>query len=99
MPAHWRDPQELAQLDERYGGAHGARRELERLRSRIDEGEWVTDAAVLTLRDRVTADVRQRERDYSEREGYCNTTAASPRMPGPPTSPSCAPRFANTDAT
>ena len=51
-----------------------ARRELERLRSRIDEGEWVTDAAVLTLRDRVTADVRQRERDYSEREGYCNTT-------------------------
>ena len=74
MPAHWRDPQELAQLDERYGGALGARRELERLRSRIDEGEWVTDAAVLTLRDRVTADVRQRERDYSEREGYCNTT-------------------------
>ena len=74
MPAGWQDPQELAQLDERYGGAHGARRELERLRSRIDEGEWVTDAAVLTLRDRVAADVAQRERDYAERDGYCNTT-------------------------
>ncbi|MDO9598386.1 MAG: AAA family ATPase [Azoarcus sp.] len=73
MPAHWRDPAELALLAERYDNASGARRERDRLRTRLAEGDWVTDAAVLTLSERLKADVHKRERDYRERQGYCAT--------------------------
>lgn len=73
MPAHWRDPAELALLAERYDNASGARRERDRLRARLAEGDWVTDAAVLTLSERLKADVHKRERDYQERQGYCAT--------------------------
>ncbi|PKO56853.1 MAG: chromosome segregation protein SMC, partial [Betaproteobacteria bacterium HGW-Betaproteobacteria-21] len=53
--------------------ASGARRERDRLRTRLSEGDWVTDAAVLTLFERLKADVLKRERDYRERQGYCAT--------------------------
>lgn len=73
MPAHWRDPAEIALLGERYESAAGARRERERLRRRLDEGDWVKDASVLTLSERLKADVARREQDYRERLGYCAT--------------------------
>ena len=37
------------------------------------EGEWITDPAVLVVRDRLGADVALRERDYLNRQGYCTT--------------------------
>ncbi|WP_018990181.1 AAA family ATPase [Aromatoleum toluclasticum] len=73
MPAHWRDPAEIALLAERYENAAAARRERDRLRARLDEGDWVKDPTVITLSERLKADVAQRERDYLERQGYCAT--------------------------
>lgn len=73
MPAHWLDAGELALLAEKYGDARGARLQLERLRRHIDEGDWITDPAVLVVRDRLAADVGRRERDYLDRQGYCAT--------------------------
>jgi chromosome segregation protein len=74
MPADWRDPQQTALLAERYGDARGARGELERLRSRLTDGDWITDDTVLTLASRLKADLNLRERDYAERESYFATT-------------------------
>ncbi|ATE60477.1 AAA family ATPase [Thauera sinica] len=73
MPAHWLDTSELALLAERYGDARGARLQAERLRRHLGEGEWITDPAVLVVRDRLAADVTLRERDYLDRQGYCTT--------------------------
>ena len=73
MPAHWLDAAELALLAEKYGDARGARLQLERLQRHIDEGDWITDPAVLVVRDRLAADVDRRERDYLDRQGYCAT--------------------------
>ncbi|AYH44216.1 AAA family ATPase [Azoarcus sp. DN11] len=73
MPAHWRDPAEIALLTDRYENAAAARRERDRLRARLDEGDWVKDPTVITLSERLKADVTQRERDYVERQGYCAT--------------------------
>ena len=68
------DPQQTALLAERYGDARGARAEHERLRTRLAEGDWITDDSVLTLAARLKADLGQRERDYAEREAYCAAT-------------------------
>ena len=73
LPAHWLDANELALLADRYGDARGARLQLERLRRHLDEGDWITDPAVLVVRDRLAADVALRERDYLNRQGYCTT--------------------------
>ncbi|MDT3671700.1 MAG: AAA family ATPase [Aromatoleum sp.] len=73
MPARWCDPGELALLAERYENAAAARRERDRLRTRLDQGDWITDPTVITLSDRLKADVTQRERDYLDRQGYCAT--------------------------
>ncbi|MBN8440620.1 MAG: AAA family ATPase [Thauera sp.] len=73
MPAHWLNAHDLALLAEKYGGATGARRELDRLRKRLDDGDWITDPAVLAVRDRLAAEVALRERDYLNRQGYCTT--------------------------
>ncbi|MGL4407481.1 MAG: AAA family ATPase [Zoogloea sp.] len=73
MPAHWRDPQEQQQLAERHGEARSARSELERLRRRLHDGDWITDDTVLSLAQRLKADVHAREAQYAERQGYCNT--------------------------
>ena len=73
MPGHWLDAGELALLAEKYGDARGARLQLERLRRHLDEGEWITDPAVVVVRDRLAADVALRERDYLNRQGYCTT--------------------------
>ena len=73
MPAHWLNAGELALLAEKYGDARGARLQLERLRRHIDEGDWITDPAVLIVRDRLAAEVGVRERDYENRQGYCAT--------------------------
>ena len=73
MPMQWRDPEEVALLAERYESTAGARRELDRLRRRLEEGDWIMESSVLTLAERLKADVAQRERDYSERQGYCAT--------------------------
>lgn len=73
MPAHWLDAAELALLAEKYGDARGARLQAERLRRHLDEGDWITDPTVLVVRDRLTAEVAVRERDYLERQGYCTT--------------------------
>ncbi|MER2554324.1 MAG: AAA family ATPase [Thauera sp.] len=73
MPAHWLDANELALLADKYGDARGARLQLERLRRHLFEGDWITDAAVLVVRDRLAADVALRERDYLNRQGYCIT--------------------------
>ena len=73
LPAHWLDAGELTRLAEQYGGATSARRELDRLHKRLNEGDWITDPAVLVVRDRLAADVALRERDYLNRQGYCAT--------------------------
>ncbi|MBS0545283.1 MAG: AAA family ATPase [Proteobacteria bacterium] len=73
MPAHWLDAADLALLAEKYGDARGARLQAERLRRHLDEGDWITDPAVLAVRDRLAADVALRERDYRDRQGYCAT--------------------------
>lgn len=73
MPAHWLEQTELALLAEKYGDARGARLQAERLRRHLDEGEWITDPAVLVVRDRLSTDVTVRERDYLDRQGYCVT--------------------------
>lgn len=73
MPAHWLDPQELAQLAERYGDARAARRELGRLRELLARGDWITDPSALTLRERLRDDLAKREQDYAARQGYCAT--------------------------
>lgn len=72
MPAAWRDAHDTARLAEKYGDARGARAELERLRSRLGDGDWVTDDTVLTLASRLKADVAERESQYRERERHCN---------------------------
>ncbi|MDD3354848.1 AAA family ATPase [Zoogloea sp.] len=69
-----RDSLQDSLLTERYGDARGARGELERLRLRLQEGDWITDDTVLTLATRLKADLCQRERDYAEREAYFATT-------------------------
>ena len=73
MPAHWLNAKELALLADKYGAATGARRELDRLHKRLDEGDWITDPAVLVVRDRLAAEVALRELDYLNRQGYCTT--------------------------
>ena len=73
MPVAWKRGEGIDALTERYGDARGARGEAERLRQRLDHGEWVVDATVLTLRDRLLDDLDQRERDYLTRQGYCAT--------------------------
>ncbi|MGL1832654.1 AAA family ATPase [Rhodocyclaceae bacterium SMB388] len=73
MPTQWRDPADIALLAERYESAAGARRERDRLRTRLAEGDWITDASVLTLSERLKADVAKREQDYGDRQGYCAT--------------------------
>ena len=73
MPPHWLDANELALLSDKYGDARGARLQFERLRRHLDEGDWITDPAVLVVRDRLAADVALRERDYLNRQGYCAT--------------------------
>ncbi len=73
MPAHWLDPQELAQLTDRYGDTRAARRELERLRTLLARGDWITDPSALTLRERLRDDLTKREQDYAARQGYCAT--------------------------
>lgn len=73
MPAQWLDPVEIERLAERYGDARGARLEAERLRRHLAEGDWVVDPAVLTVSERLKADVTKREQDYRERQGYCAT--------------------------
>lgn len=70
MPAQWLEPQALAELAERYGDARGAKNEWLRLKHRLEGDGWVTDAAVLTLRDRLALDVAHRERDYQDRQAY-----------------------------
>ena len=73
MPAAWRRGEGVEALIERYGDARSARAESERLRLRLEQGDWVQDAAVLTLRDRLLDDLGRRERDYATRQGYCAT--------------------------
>ena len=73
MPAHWLQTEELSLLADKYGDARGARLQLERLRRHIDEGDWITDPAVLVVRDRLAADLAIRTRDYLDRQGYCVT--------------------------
>ena len=73
MPAHWLERQHIQPLLDRYGDAASARRELARLRKRLEDGEWMTDANVLTLRDHIKRDLDNRERDYLARQGYCET--------------------------
>lgn len=73
MPTHWLQAESLTGLADRYGEARGARAELERLRQRLLGGQWVTDAQILTLRDRIGADLALRERDFSDRTAYCIT--------------------------
>ncbi len=75
MPAHWMDHADIALLADKYGDARGARLQLERLHRHLDEGDWITDISVLTLRDRITADLRTRERDYGDRQAYCATAS------------------------
>lgn len=75
MPAHWLEATSQSALVERYGDARGARGELGRLRERLASGDWVKDDAVLTLRDRLAADVTHREKDYASRQAYCATTS------------------------
>lgn len=69
----WLDGEDLVQLSERYEGAAGARREAQRLQKRLEEGDWVTEVSVLTLRDHVKAELEKRERDYGARQAYCET--------------------------
>lgn len=73
LPPDWRDPDEIERLTALYDSAAAARRERDRLRLRLTEGDWSTDPAVLTLYERLKADVGQRERDYRDRQGYCAT--------------------------
>lgn len=70
MPTSWRAGEGLGLLTERYGDAKGARNELHRLKDRLETGEWITDDTVLALRDRLNADVNQRDGDYRDRSGY-----------------------------
>lgn len=73
MPAQWLNNAELTLLADKYGDARGARLQLDRLHRHLDEGDWVTDSTVLTLRDRLSADLTSRERDYADRQAYCAT--------------------------
>ena len=73
MAADWLEPGAIGVLTERYDGAAGARREFQRLQSRLAEGEWVTDPTVMTLSERLRDEVAQREHDYQQRQGYCAT--------------------------
>ena len=57
MPADWRDAQQNALLAEKYGDARGARADLERLRQRLTDGDWITDDTVLTLSGRLRSDI------------------------------------------
>lgn len=74
MPADWRDPQANQRLADKYGDARGARAELERLRQRLAEGDWITDDTVLTLAARLRADVGEREAQFHERERHASAT-------------------------
>ncbi len=73
MPLHWLSADDIALLIERYESAAGARRERDRLRARLVDGHWITDPSVLTLSERLKADVHKRELDYRSRQGYCAT--------------------------
>ena len=74
MPAEWREPQANQRLADKYGDARGARAELERLRQRLAEGDWITDDTVLTLAGRLRADVGEREAQFHERERHASAT-------------------------
>jgi len=73
MPAAWKRGDGVDALIERYGDARSARADAERLRQRLDQGDWIVDPTVLTLRDRLVDDLDRRERDYQARQGYCAT--------------------------
>ncbi len=74
MPADWRDPQDNQRLADKYGDARGARAERDRLRQRLNSGDWITDDTVLTLAGRLRADVTEREAQFHERERHASAT-------------------------
>ncbi|MCB1887508.1 MAG: AAA family ATPase [Rhodocyclaceae bacterium] len=73
LAPEWLDGDGIALLAERYDGAAGARRELQRLEARLGDGEWITDPTVMTLAERLRDEVGQRQQDYQQRQGYCAT--------------------------
>jgi chromosome segregation ATPase len=73
MPAAWKRGDDMDALLERYGDGRSARAEAERLRQRLEQGDWIVDGTVITLRDRLVDDLDRRERDYNARQGYCAT--------------------------
>lgn len=73
LPSPSLTPDELNLLIQRYESAAGARRERDRLKARLVDSDWITDVSVLTLSERLKADVAKREQDYRARQGYCAT--------------------------
>ncbi|GAA5184112.1 hypothetical protein GCM10025771_37350 [Niveibacterium umoris] len=74
MPRHWLAAETQAGLAEQFNGLAGARNELARLKRRLTEGDWATDEQVLIVRDKLKLELDARERDYGERNAYCERT-------------------------
>ncbi len=79
-PAH-RGRRAMAELRERYASSSEARREIERIERRLNEGHWETDAGCLPLRDKLAGDHEglkqdlQRRRTHLERAARITTEA------------------------
>lgn len=73
MPKDWLHPQSLDQLAQRFETPAAARREHERLKTRLAQDDWPTDPALLALFEHIQHELAQRETDYQARQGYCAT--------------------------
>ncbi len=56
MPPGWYSRQALSELREHYESAEAVRRDIKRLKEKLDEGSWVTDGQVVAVRDKLQGD-------------------------------------------
>lgn len=75
LPPTWKDRAANAALVAKWGGETAVRREIERIEARLSEGDWITDASVIALRDLRQAD-HDHQRDEQDRREAENRRAA-----------------------
>jgi chromosome segregation protein len=68
MPSAWRTGEAMAALAVDYESVEAVKRDTQRLRRRLDEGEWIHDERVLAKRDKLRDDFNRLENDLSARQ-------------------------------
>ncbi|MBS3935522.1 MAG: chromosome segregation protein SMC, partial [Sulfuritalea sp.] len=81
LPAAWKDRAANAQLAQQWDSAAAVKREIDRIEQHLREGDWITDANVIALRDLRQADLEkqgaEQERRASENRRAAEQTDAA----------------------